>query len=499
MLTKKNKCCLLLLIILITNNTFAQNVGINSTGAAPNASAMLDIANTTKGLLIPRVSLVTSNNNSPIGAGIATSLLVYNIATAGVTPNNVLPGYYYWNGSKWVAFGGQGSLNWGLQGNAGTVDGTNFIGTTDSVSLSFRVNNQKSGIIDLDYKNTFLGYKSGKSATIGERNTAFGYQALSFNLLGGENTAVGYKALYSNIGITYADESYSGNQNTAIGSEAMYNNTLGYWNTAIGHQPLFTNISGFSNIAIGDSPLYFNTSGYGNIGIGSSALRKNTIGVENIGIGNNALNNNINGDNNIAIGGYALSTNTTGIKNIAIGNNALSSLTIGKFNCAIGENTLFGVVTTSNNIAIGYNAAVPIVTNNNQIRMGNALITYAGSQVAWTITSDKRWKSEIKNSNLGLDFIKALKPVYYIRNNDENKKTEYGFIAQEVEELLTKFGCTSNGIISKDDAGMLGMRYNDLIAITVKAMQEQQVVIDNQNLKIKTLEERLIILETKLK
>ncbi len=95
-----NKLFIFILISLSYCLT-AQNVGINATGAAPDASAMLDVAATNKGLLIPRVSLTAINNNSPIGAGITTSLLVYNTATSGVAPNNVTPGYYYWDGSVW--------------------------------------------------------------------------------------------------------------------------------------------------------------------------------------------------------------------------------------------------------------------------------------------------------------------------------------------------------------------------------------------------------------
>ncbi len=117
---------------------FSQNVGINSTGAAPDASAMLDVSSTDKGLLIPRVALTATNSNAPIGAGIATSLLVYNTATAGTGATAVSPGYYYWNGTQWVSTSGR---DWKITGNAGTTAGTHFLGTTDNVSLDFRTNN----------------------------------------------------------------------------------------------------------------------------------------------------------------------------------------------------------------------------------------------------------------------------------------------------------------------------------------------------------------------
>jgi hypothetical protein len=99
-------------------------------------------------------------------------------------------------------------------------------------------------------------------------------------------------------------------------------------------------------------------------------------------------------------------------------------------------------------------------------------------------SSDKRLKSNIQNSNLGLDFINKLRPVSYYRNNDESKKTEYGLIAQELEETLNSAGVTNNGIISKDGEGMYSVRYNDLIAPMIKAIQEQKTIIDNQQIQI---------------
>ncbi len=50
---------------------------------------------------------------------------------------------------------------WSLTGNSGTVDGTNFIGTTDNVPLSFRTNNTISGRIDPISGSTSFGYASG--------------------------------------------------------------------------------------------------------------------------------------------------------------------------------------------------------------------------------------------------------------------------------------------------------------------------------------------------
>ncbi len=115
----------------------AQNVGIGSSLFTPDASAGLEIQFSDKGLLIPRVSLTSTSSAAPITSP-ATSLLVYNTATTG----DVTPGYYYWNGSKWMRLL---SINdkpaWLLSGNAGTTPTTNFLGTTDAQPLVIRTNN----------------------------------------------------------------------------------------------------------------------------------------------------------------------------------------------------------------------------------------------------------------------------------------------------------------------------------------------------------------------
>ena len=129
-----------LTFLLITTSIFSQNVGINSTGLAPAASAGLDVNFANKGLLIPNVTLTGTGDILTV-ASPALSLMVYNTATAGVSPNNVIPGYYYWNGTKWIAFGGSGGRDWSLLGNAGTTVTTNFLGTQDSVSVAFKTNN----------------------------------------------------------------------------------------------------------------------------------------------------------------------------------------------------------------------------------------------------------------------------------------------------------------------------------------------------------------------
>jgi hypothetical protein len=93
--------------------------------------------------------------------------------------------------------------------------------------------------------------------------------------------------------------------------------------------------------------------------------------------------------------------------------------------------------------------------------------------------SDRRLKTEIKNIDVGLDFITQLNPVSYYKNSD---KIEYGIIAQELEDVLNNNNIYNSGIISTDNQGMYSVRYNDFIAILMKSIQELKSIVDKQQL-----------------
>ena len=96
--------------------------GIGTT--SPSPSAKLEVAATNQGFLPPRIALTATNQASPVTSP-ATGLLVYNTNTAGTAPNNVAPGYYYWNGSAWVAILSNITTS-SISGNGTTTTLTNF-------------------------------------------------------------------------------------------------------------------------------------------------------------------------------------------------------------------------------------------------------------------------------------------------------------------------------------------------------------------------------------
>jgi len=344
------------------------------------------------------------------------------------------------------------------------------------------------------YENIAIGRAALYSNTTGFQNTAFGFEALMNNDTGANNVASGNQALYSNT---------FGTRNVATGNQALYSNTTGFNNVATGYAALFFNTTGINNVATGLYALRSNTTGSYNVASGSLALYSNTTGNNNVASGIQALNSNTTGNNNVATGYMAMYSNTDGHENIASGNYALTSNTTGNFNTAIGSaalysnttgfrNTAVGRSALSNNttgsynIAIGAFAEIPDPTGSFQVRIGNESIGYAGIQVPWDVTSDMIWKENIRELPYGLELVKQLKPVDYIRKNNEHKTREIGFIGQDVETLLAKIGYTDQGILHKDDKGYISLRYNDFIAILTKAIQEQQDIIDHQNEKIES-------------
>lgn len=125
------KTLLLLTFIVCLTNANAQ-VGVGTTTPA----GALDINSANDGLLIPRIAL-TATNVATVTTP-TTSELVYNTTTSAPGPNEVSPGFYYWNGTLWVRVATGNSNDWSLNGNSGTTAGTNYVGTSDAQDLRFK-------------------------------------------------------------------------------------------------------------------------------------------------------------------------------------------------------------------------------------------------------------------------------------------------------------------------------------------------------------------------
>ena len=105
--------------------------------------------------------------------------------------------------------------------------------------------------------------------------------------------------------------------------------------------------------------------------------------------------------------------------------------------------------------------------------------TGSGSTVTWTVQttspSDVRLKEEVADIDVGLTFVKQLRPVSYKLKADPNHQKGYGFIAQEVEQLV---GAETSLVYEEpnwqvgDEVGFKTIHYPSYIAVLTKAIQE---------------------------
>lgn len=350
------------------------------------------------------------------------------------------------------------------------VDSTETLDDKTKNTYSMRVIDEKN-VPENATSNTRLGDNaltkfelSETDLELGTRNTGLGKNALSENTTGHHNTSVGFDTLALNT---------TGYRNTSLGANSLWTNTSGNRNTAVGADSLNHNTTGESNTALGANSLANNTTGNHNTSVGRVSLYSNTIGYENVAIGVNSLLANTEGHDNTAIGVDSLKQNTTGNYNTAIGSEAgLNNTTYNKTTC------------------LGANAQV---TGDNQVQLGDSSTSvYAYSSL--NVRSDKRDKKDIENTDLGLDFIKKLRPVKYkwnFRNGEyEGKRYHQGLIAQEVKEVLddmkTDFaGYQDHKVNGGED--VLSLAYGEFIAPLIKAIQEQQVMIEDLKKQVEKL------------
>ena len=477
---------------------FAQHVGIGTTTPAFRLDVKNGSINTDSVYRIGGYTFLSARaGNVLLGAGDGLSLTsgTFNIAI-GLAQEGVVTG----------------SNNIGLGFNA--LD--NNASGNDNIAIGSRTleyntasNNIAIGKDALNFNTTAtfttgIGYRALSFNTTGVQNTALGAFSLTKNVTGGHNTAVGYQCLQNNTRW----------HNTAIGSEVLQANTIGDYNSAFGSKALVNNSTGERNTAAGAFALYSNTTGSSNTAQGFQSLGGN--GSYNTAMGDQALKWNQTASSNTAMGANAMIF-VEGPHNTGIGTNALYSTMNAQFNTALGFNACANFESGWNNTAIGAEADISFngqynaiaignlakSTDNSRVRIGNSSNFSYEAFANWTTISDGLYKKNIKENVAGLSFILKLRPVtynfdvttlskkfneqkrdgsnaYMLKAISEKEQMVWtGFVAQEVEAAAKQTGFDFSGVDKpRNEHSVYGLRYAEFVVPLVKAVQEQQQMID---------------------
>jgi len=376
----KKSVLTLVAIAFLAINIFAQ-VAINTTGAEPSTSAILDLSSDSKGLLIPRM---TTNNRTTVVTAVE-GLLVFDTDTDS---------FWYWN-NQWIEIANDDSMgiNELTDGKAdgssvflGNGAGANDDGSNYNSTLGFDAMNLNTS----GGYNVSVGHSSMKNNTIGRFNVAIGRDANLYNQEGDNNTIIGYKAgrgtwhhnKTGNIFIGYQ----SGYLETGDNKLYIENSESEYPLIGGDFDSDFVDINGDLNIT-GDIKIEGGNPGTGkvltsnidgeatwvsptvyaseindltdaktdaaNLFLGDESGINNT-GDFNTGTGIQALKANTSGLSNTATGFGSLQYNNEGYENTASGHLALQNNTTGNANVAFGKESLLNNTTKSNLTAFGY-------------------------------------------------------------------------------------------------------------------------------------------------
>lgn len=349
---------LFIICAAITLPAASQNVGIGTS----SPKGKLEIEATNDGIIIPRVALTALNSATPLTSP-EVSELVYNTATAGTAPNNVTPGFYYWNGSSWVRLQ-SGSAN--ITASNGLTLASNNVKLGGSLTDATTTVSVGSNTLNLTSSNGKIAIGPGASAT-GTYATALGNNAV---VSGTEAVAIGI----ANTGIS--KNTTAGSYSLAIGSDLTTGN-------GSNNSPIIAIGSGYTN----------STAKSIMLGVGSSTPSLTLLGGSgavpgNVGVGTITPQRllHLSKDNNFG----HINTNTS-LFRLQNANNTTCPGTVNIWDVRVGNCGQLGFITSSSNVNPNFNIlkandltadAPGVVASINTTAPVNTFMIDAGGNVA---------------------------------------------------------------------------------------------------------------------
>jgi hypothetical protein len=255
-----------------------------------------------------------------------------------------------------------------------------------------------------------------------------------------------------------------------------------------------------SSIAAGNiikgSSSFIHDFGTNNTFVGIDAGNFTTSGAgQNSGFGTNALTALTTGTGNTAFGYNTLTVITSGSNNTAIGSGAGSAYTASESNNIVIDNAGVGGESDTTRIGTAQTRCFIQGIRGVSVVGGTTVQVDAHGQLG-DVVSSERFKHNIADMGDKSASIFDLRPVTFAYNSDATETEQYGLIAEEVEKVFP-------GIVAYDKDGQpYSVQYNVLPVLLLNEVQKlhvgmaaQQAAIDQQKMRIASMNSRLIVLE----
>ena len=115
------------------------------------------------------------------------------------------------------------------------------------------------------------------------------------------------------------------------------------------------------------------------------------------------------------------------------------------------------------------------------VNQGSTGVKLVNGATSWTTQSDENSKENIVELSGALTAVNAMRCVRYNLKSQTSDDVKIGFIAQDWQSSYPE-------VVATDTDGTLGMNYTETIPVLLKAIQEQQTIIESLTARITTLE-----------
>ncbi len=491
---KKLLCIFSLFCFVYGNMLHAQHnnselpTSINDDGTAPDASAILDVQSTNKGILIPRMTTAQRTAIAAPGRG----LLVFDTSTGG---------FWFHDGTAWadLSAGGGADADWtetanGIYHNEGNVSINTSTIDGNSNLYVFR----PLGDYGAD-KASIYGYRSGYSSVADSGGVHLGHLGIDAAIKGFSNWGNQYTAGVA--GHSYLDYANSaavlggqqaGNIYGALGFRDSTQIWAGYFDGDIRFRP---ETSYTPELYLDIVREYQNQGEFGQwheLYVLPNGRNVNAPDYDFYYLGDDTHHfdglycNAVNPENSLFINGNTI---ISGANDLGVGT-SLPGMKV-----HVKQDISNRGIRTEHQTASDYwDTGIGLTTKNYKFYYNNvSKADVASTDGAYIQPSDKNLKKNIEYLDNVLPRVLRLQPAkyHYTDASSASLSKSHGFIAQEVEAVFPE-------IVRRKEDGTKALAYDDFAILAIQAIQEQQNMIEEQAQENETLAKKVAEMEEEL-